>query len=136
MHNWCAKMTQCIVNDYSENHSQNDEDKLIDTIDKFHSAIGWDNTNKCLLPSAPLSAGTWEEVIDLTNQALLEAGTISNAVEKVKSWHENLGGIHSDDKPLIPDLKGYMENLKSNGYLISICTSDDRKSTNDCIKAW
>ncbi len=136
LHHWCAKMTRCIINDFNVNHTYEQREKLSGTVDKFHSAIGWDNNNNCLLPSAPLSAGTWGEILDLTTQALLESGTIPNAVEKVKSWHENLGDIHSDDKALIPDLKGYMEHLKANGFLISICTSDDRRATNDCIKAW
>ncbi len=134
-------MTKCIVNDYNNDETRtcdnaDTKQRLTDTLNRFHSSIGWDNINNCLLPSAPLSAGTWSEVIDLTCTALLESGTISNSVEKVKSWHSNLGGIHSNDKPLIPDLKGFLECLKSNGFLISICTSDDRKATNDCIKAW
>jgi len=141
MQNWCEGMTKCIINDYISNSgsflSITEHDEILrQTIDCFHKAIGWDNSNCCLEPSAPLSAGSWSDILELTREALTRCGSISNVDEKVMYWHENLGDIHANDKPLIPDLKEFMQSLKDSGFIISICTSDDRNATNSCIRNW
>lgn len=139
MQKWCERMTECIIKDYNNSNDANDvehKSKLKFTVDKFHHAIGWNNTNQSLYPSSMLSAGSWSDILEVTWDSLIQAETIANAEEKVNYWHENLGEIHGDDKPLIPDLKGFMKSLKDSGYLVSICTSDDRKSTDSCIQSW
>eukprot|EP00979_Chaetoceros_neogracilis_P003624 scaffold629_cov257-Chaetoceros_neogracile.AAC.14 len=49
-----------------------------------------------------------------------------------------MGDIHANDEPLVSDLAGLMRTLKQQceGILIAICTSDDRRATNACIKNW
>lgn len=132
MHNWCERMTNCIIKDYNDN--KNDELSNIQhleimnkTIDRFHGAIGWDNVKCKLQPSAPLSAGTWGEILALTCDSLITSGSINNPSEKVHLWHNNLGDIHSNDKPLIPDLRGFMKTLKDHGLIVAICTSGTQK---------
>ena len=53
-------------------------------------------------------------------------------------WNKNLGDIHANDKPLVDDLPGLMSDLKQQceGVIIAICTSDDRRATNACVKNW
>lgn len=141
MHKWCEHMTQCIINDYNANRRDSlrdleHEEDLVKAINMFHDAIGWDNINGQLLPSAPLSAGTWSDIVKLSSDALVQSNCISNAVEKVQNWHENCGDVHANDKTLIPDLQGFMKSLKDIGLLVAICTSDDRKATDQCIRNW
>mmetsp|Transcript_22457 Transcript_22457/g.27520 ORF Transcript_22457/g.27520 Transcript_22457/m.27520 type:complete len:155 (+) Transcript_22457:268-732(+) len=103
MHNWCERMTKCIIQDFTNLTEKSNDDLMKESIHNFRNAIGWDTLNNCLLPSAPLSAGTWEEILDLSSNALIRSG-VKNAKSKVHSCHSNLSDIHSNDKPLIPDL--------------------------------
>ena len=106
-------------------------------IHNFHDAIGWDPLDQALLPSSYLSSGTWGQILHATT-LVLDAGNIPDAKEKVQFWHDNLGDIHANDKPLIDDLPGFMSILRQQyeGVLIAICTSDDRRATDSCIKNW
>lgn len=106
-------------------------------IRNFHTAIGWDPLHEALLPSSYLSSGTWGQILHATT-LVLDEGNIPDAKEKVQFWHDNLGDIHANDKPLIDDLPGFMSILRQQyeGVLIAICTSDDRSATNSCIKNW
>ena len=104
-------------------------------ISSFHDAIGWDASVNGLKPSAPLSAGTWNEIVDLSASSLFEAG-LRIEHEEVLGWHQNLGDIHSEDLPLIKNMPRFLQHLKHHGILISICTSDDRKATNACMQNW
>jgi phosphoglycolate phosphatase-like HAD superfamily hydrolase len=134
-------MTHCILNDYNASRTDSlsdleHEEILFKTVNMFHNAIGWDSINGQLLPSAPLSAGSWNDILKLSSDALVQSNCISNAIEKVQHWHENCGDVHANDKTLIPDLPGFMKSIKDIGLLVAICTSDDRKATDQCIRNW
>ena len=117
-----------------KNH-QNLGDKVEEVLKSFHSAIGWNNDCAKLLPSAFVASGTWGQILAACATSLEEFG-IGNAREKVDSWHNDLGDIHVDDRTLIPDLPGFMSYFKQHGTIIAICTADDRKATDACIKNW
>lgn len=105
-------------------------------VSSFHSVIGWSVEKNDVVPSAPLSAGTWEEILDITCECLANSG-LHVSIDEVTSWHESLGDIHAEDPPLIEDVQGFLKYLKrSHGILISVCTSDDRCSTNACLRNW
>ncbi len=77
----------------------------------------------------------WEEILDITCECLANSG-LHVSIDEVTSWHESLGDIHAEDPPLIEDVQGFLKYLKSHGILISVCTSDDRGSTNACLRNW
>jgi phosphoglycolate phosphatase len=104
-------------------------------ISTFHDAIGWDASINGLKPSAPLSAGTWNEIVELSSSSLFEAG-LRIEHDEVLGWHQNLGDIHSEDLPLIKNMPKFLQHLKHHGIMISICTSDDRAATNACMQNW
>ena len=131
LHNWCSRMTDFIKEESrSVVYMATNE-----IVSRFHKAIGWNEEENCLIESAPLAAATWDEILELSSEALTSCG-IKEAPIKVRIWHDNLGDIHANDKTLISDLPGYMRNFRNQGYLIAICTSDDRKATDACIKNW
>ena len=105
-------------------------------ISNFHKSIGWDITTNDVIPSAPLSAGTWDEIITLVTTSLQTSGLSSVQQSEVMSWHQDLGDIHANDSPLIPDLPRYLQQFHNQGIIISICTSDDRDSTTKCMANW
>ncbi|KAL7431888.1 hypothetical protein ACHAXH_002881, partial [Discostella pseudostelligera] len=130
---WCSKMTsavhqKCASVGISTIHTE----RIIST---FHDAIGWDASINGLKPSAPLSAGTWNEIVELSSSSLFEAG-LRIEHEEVLGWHQNLGDIHSEDLPLIKNMPRFLQHLKHHGIMISICTSDDRAATNACMQNW
>jgi HAD superfamily hydrolase (TIGR01549 family) len=104
-------------------------------VSKFHQSIGWNNSLDIMMPSAPLSAGTWAGIIELSAQSLMGAG-LQIGIEEMLFWHESFGDIHANDQPLIPQLPDFFRYLKQLGIIISICTSDDRRATNACIRNW
>lgn len=135
MHIWSKRMTNVILDECQKTDlSAEQMDQLIRN---FHTAIGWDPLHEALLPSSYLSSGTWGQILHATT-LVLDEGNIPDAKEKVQFWHDNLGDIHANDKPLIDDLPGFMSILRQQyeGVLIAICTSDDRSATNSCIKNW
>lgn len=101
----------------------------------FHEAIGWDASVHGLKPSAPLSAGTWNEIVEISASSLFQAGLHIDH-EEVLGWHKNLGDIHSEDLPLIKNMPRFLQHLKHHDIMISICTSDDRAATNACMQNW
>jgi phosphoglycolate phosphatase-like HAD superfamily hydrolase len=104
-------------------------------VSNFHDSIGWDATVNGLKPSALLSAGTWNEIVDISASSLFEAG-LPIEHREVLGWHQNLGDIHSEDLPLIKNMPRFLQHLKHHGIIISICTSDDRVATNACMQNW
>lgn len=109
-------------------------------VSEFHTSAGWNPVDECLLPSSFLSSGTWSQILDAT-AVVLETfgnGRLANPREMVEYWHNNLGDIHANDKPLVADLAGFISDLKQQyeGIIIAVCTSDDRRSTNACIQSW
>ena len=105
-------------------------------ISNFHKSIGWDITTNDVIPSAPLSAGTWDEIITLVATSLQNSGLSCIRHNEVMKWHQELGDIHANDSPLISDLPRYLSQFHNHGIIISICTSDDRDSTTKCMANW
>ena len=69
---WCSKMTaavmrKCIDTGISATRAEN-------IISKFHESIGWDVLLDDVLPSAPLSASTWDEIVDISVASLCDSG--------------------------------------------------------------
>ena len=93
-------------------------------ISKFYEAIGWCVVVKDVKPSAPLSAGTWDEIVAITAASLTDSG-LPVDYEEVFEWHQHLGEIHAEDQPLLHNLPRFLKHFKHHGILISICTSDD-----------
>lgn len=120
--------SRCITSNISPERTAN-------IITTFHDSIGWDAVVEDVTPSAPLSAGTWDEIVKLSAAALLDAG-LDVTVEETQEWHEHLGDIHAQDAPLIKNLPAFLKHFKRYGILISICTSDDRRSTEACMRNW
>lgn len=135
LHVWIGRMADCIVAELIHNKVR-DQMKIEEILSIFYSAVGWDSENYKLMDSSEciISSGTWQQVIDVTSSCL--ENFIPNAYEKVSYWHENLGDIHAKDKPLVPNLESLMQSLKDQGYIIAVCTSDDRKATTYCMKNW
>jgi phosphoglycolate phosphatase-like HAD superfamily hydrolase len=111
-------------------------------IRQFHAKIGW-NAERCnVVPSAPVAAGTWNDVVELVhaflieNQDLLNTPTSTIARDLAQQWHDELGDLHAADAPLVEDLAGLMKACRQLGYIVAICTSDDRHATNLAMKAW
>jgi HAD superfamily hydrolase (TIGR01549 family) len=130
---WCSKMTaavqrKCVDTGISTAHAEH-------IISKFHESIGWDVVDDDVVPSAPLSAGTWDEIVDVSAASLYASGlTIQH--QEVLEWHQDLGDIHAEDLPLIKSLPRFLQFFRHHGIIISICTSDDRASTKTCLQNW
>ena len=130
---WCRGMTRNVHSKCLATNIPSSQAEQI--ISKFHQSIGWDSVVNDLMPSAPLSAGTWDEIVNITAASLFDAG-LNVAVEEVRDWHRRLGDIHAEDPPLIKNLPGFLKHFKHHGILVSICTSDDRVATNACMRNW
>ena len=126
-------MTLKIEGDCSLNGISVQDTRMI--IERFHASVGWDTQKNELIPSALLAAGTWEEVLTATAVSL-EVSGVSNARTKVNEWHGTLGEIHANDEMLIPNLPEFISYFREIGILVAICTSDDRKATEACIRNW
>lgn len=131
-------MTKCIIHECQRTTlSQN---QITELINGFHTSIGWDPVKKHLLSSSLLSSGTWGQIMEATSQALdkYSEGQISNTQEKVTFWNSNLGDTHANDKPLVDDIVGLFSRLRSlnKDIILAICTSDDRRATNSCMRNW
>jgi DNA polymerase/3'-5' exonuclease PolX len=78
--------------------------------------------------------------MEATSQALdkYSEGRISNTQEKVMFWNSNLGDTHANDKLLVDDIVGLFSRLRSmkKDIILAICTSDDRRATNSCLRNW
>ena len=142
LRNWCHRMTVKIQNEYQKSHSITHETSHYHTnqintiIARLYKELGWDNLNQRLQPSAPLAAGTWGEILGIMTQVLVDSQSFdTNIAAKVLDWHDNLGNIHGNDEPLV-DLPRLMTFLKERNLIVAICTSDDRRATNQCMSSW
>ncbi|KAL7492410.1 hypothetical protein ACHAWT_001897 [Skeletonema menzelii] len=130
---WCNRMTEKIIYKcLSVNLSREQTNFLISS---FYSVIGWSVEKDDVVPSAPLSAGSWADILDITAECLSALG-LRVSIDEVSCWHESMGDIHNQDPPLINTLPNLLTNLRSQGIVTSICTSDDRSSTTACIRNW
>ena len=130
---WCHRMTEKIVYKSMSMYLSREQTNFL--ISSFYSVIGWSVEKDDVVPSAPLSAGSWADILDITAECLSALG-LRVGIDEVSCWHESLGDIHTDDPPLINTLPNLLTNLRSQGILTSICTSDDRSSTTACIRNW
>ena len=131
-------------------------------LEEYFRAIGWNAAEQNVLPSALLSAGTWGENVATTAsfvQPLLTMsstaasrqgsasssqlkfqpannGTASAALELAQAWHEELGTLHGKDPPLIDNLPQMLLECREKGWLVAVCTSDDRASTQVALQEW
>jgi phosphoglycolate phosphatase-like HAD superfamily hydrolase len=109
---------------------------------QFHAKIGWNAEKSNVVPSAPVAAGTWDDIVGLVhaflveNHDLLDTSTSAITRDLAQHWHEELGDLHAADTPLVEDLAGLMRACRQLGYIVAICTSDDRHATNLAMKAW
>jgi len=99
----------------------------------FHSAIGWDARRGDVVPSAPLAAGTWSEQVVAT-AALLR--TFGLSPHLAKQWNDELGNVHSQDEPVIANLKDMLLQCRELGLRVAVCTSDDRTPTDLALGHW
>ena len=137
---WAQEMTCRARAEMLQSHccelSTNDIDRCVSNI---HDSIGWDGINQIILPSALLAAGTWEEILavfarNLTNA--MENTRYTEILDKVTSWHAEIGSLHSNDAPIIENLPALMQTCQMHGLLVAVCTSDDRKSTDAALAHW
>ena len=119
--------------------SHRDRDPLLVQVllTEFHSQIGWDPVRQTVLPSAPLSAGTWDDQV-ATVQALLnkhQSNHSNNTGMLAKEWHSQVE-LHNADNPVIANLRGVLLDCRNHGLIISVCTSDERQSTDEALENW
>ncbi|CAB9497377.1 haloacid dehalogenase-like hydrolase [Seminavis robusta] len=107
---------------------------------QFHTQIGWDAARDNVVPSAPVAAGTWDDIVGLVYSFLMDLENEWNVTiitkELTLQWHEELGDLHGQDTPLMDDLPGMMRACQELGYTVAICTSDDRNGTDKAMKGW
>lgn len=118
------------------NHKRKDTETMLAD---FYVTMGWNILKDDVLPSAPVAAGTWDDIISLMYQFLITHQDQMDIVVTralVEEWHEELGDLHGQDAPLLDDLRGLLLSCRRLGYRVGICTSDDRKGTEIAIKAW
>lgn len=99
----------------------------------FHAAIGWDVATGDVLPSAPIAAGTWEEQIISMTTLLKSFGLPPHLA---RDWNKEVADLHSNDEPVIPNLKEMLRQCQELGLRVAVCTSDDRDPTNRALRRW
>ena len=107
----------------------------------FYTEIGWDAARDNVVPSAPVAAGTWDDIVGLVYDFLIDhqdlmVESMEITKELTKQWHAELGDVHEHDTPLLDDLVIMMKTCHDLGYTVAICTSDDRGSTDKAMKRW
>ena len=133
---WVHHMTSKIKDMFTSSH---DAENLVQ---KFHAEIGWDAARDDVFPSAPVAAGTWDDIVRMVYDFLVQhqdlmAGSKQPVTKKlVHQWHAELGDLHEHDTPLLDDLVIVMNACQQLGYAVAICTSDDRQSTDKALRRW
>ena len=137
--------------------SDDNDDSLLHQ--NFYDKVGWDSENDQVTPSAPVAAGTWEQITDIVYEFLMEhrdqfgygvhrrsnnnnneeddSSSVESTLRRLaKEWSYGLDDLHGGDDPVIDNLRGMMEECHEMGYLVAVCTSDDRAGTDQALKAW
>ncbi|KAL3911662.1 MAG: hypothetical protein SGILL_007193 [Bacillariaceae sp.] len=110
-----------------------------DIIQELYEDLGWNTTIDNVIPSAPVAAGTWGGAMQIVYDFLQRHKDKCNSIvtlEMVQEWHHELGDLHGQDEPLIDDLRGMLEQCQAMGYLVAVCTSDDKAATKVALKTW
>lgn len=135
---WACQMTDRIeetIMGIVHNAQHNNCDPLRQVLwTEFHNQIGWDPIRQTVLPSAPLAAGTWEEQVT-TLQTLLNKYQLDDTGMLAAKWHSQIE-LHSADNPVIPNLRGLLLDCRNRGLRITVCTSDERHSTDQALQNW
>ena len=133
---WACHMTdrieECIIVGSHRSYDPLTQQMLLP---EFHSQIGWDPVRQTVLPSAPLAAGTWDEQVATVQSLLNKYETNCKTEMLAAEWHSQVE-LHSNDNPVIPNLRGVLLDCRSRGLLISVCTSDERQSTDQALENW
>ena len=133
---WVHHMTSKIKDTFT------DHGHLENIVHMFHTEIGWDAVIDDVVPSAPVAAGTWDDIVRMVydflvrHQDLMVGSAQIVTKEVVEQWHAELGDLHEHDTPLLDDLVMVMHACQELGYTIAICTSDDRQSTDKALRRW
>jgi len=128
---WSSRMTNAVMQKCAS--AGIPPSQVNDVVLNFHQAIGWDDTAQDVVPSAVLSAATWDEIVDASAVSLAHSGLDVDRNE-VLQWHKNLGDIHADDPTLVKNLPRFLRHFRHHGIMIAICTSDDRACTEACMR--
>ena len=114
-------------------------------LEPFHQLIGWDASQNDVTPSALLASGTWDEIIQdvysfidgyQSSSSSSTGGDEKVSFQDVQEWHDQLGELLAEDPPLVENLRGLILQCKALGYIIAVCTSDDRGPTDASLKFW
>jgi phosphoglycolate phosphatase-like HAD superfamily hydrolase len=108
-------------------------------IQELYDHLGWDVARDNVVPSAPVAAGTWDDIISIVFKFLVSRQSkmsVNITMDLVQQWHHELGNLHGQDSPVIDDLRSMMLDCQDMGYLVAVCTSDDRPATDAALKAW
>lgn len=111
----------------------NSFENIASHVNTFYSAFGWDLILDDLIPSAPLAAGTWCEQIKMASALFDQFGIDSS---KAIKWHSDLGNLHENDPPVIRSLRETILSIRQKGFLVAVCTSDDRHATDAALLNW
>lgn len=113
------------------------------TLSDFHYAVGWDDPKKRVTGADSLVAvGSWVQIISAACASLgplidrVRSAGSPPASELIQSWHDSLGPVHSEDPPIVPNLREVLEKCKALGLEICMCTMDERRSTDIAIGRW
>ena len=109
------------------------EQQIQQDVRTFHNTIGWDASVGHVVPSAPLAAGTWEEAVERCSTLFQRFGLPEYAA---REWHGEVKNVHGADPPVIPNLGGMLQSCRDFGLKIAVCTSDDRKPTDNALHNW
>ncbi|KAI2501103.1 HAD-hyrolase-like protein [Fragilaria crotonensis] len=134
---WACHMTDRIEETIMGLHvaQRNRDPRMLHVlVTEFHNQIGWDPVQQRVLPSAPLAAGTWDEQIT-TLQTLLNQYQLDDTNIVAAAWHSQVE-LHSGDNPVIPNLRGMLLDCQNRGLRITVCTSDERQSTDQALQNW
>ncbi len=104
-------MTEKIL--YMRSSTNLSREKINLNISSFYSVIGWIVEKDDVDPSAPLSAGSWAGILEITTECLSSLG-LHVGIDEVSCWHESLGDIHIQDPPVINinNLPHFLMNLR------------------------
>jgi len=132
---WATHMTSQLTQLVLETKSQQQQQQLIPVIvNEFHAKIGWDPIRQAVLPSAPLAAGTWDEQVT-TLQTLLNKYHLDPTGTLATEWHRPIL-LHGADPPVISNLRSVLLDCQRHGLILSVCTSDERTSTDQALANW
>jgi phosphoglycolate phosphatase-like HAD superfamily hydrolase len=108
-------------------------------LQELYDDLGWNTAIDSVNPSAPVAAGTWGGAVKIVHDFLMrhkDKCKTNVTTEAVQYWHHQMGDLHGLDEPLIKNLRGMIQECHSLGYLVGVCTSDDKSATAVALKSW